>query len=102
MLSLVILPVALITAFPFPLQAQSLDLDSESFFYGLGSGGGAVLCRLLRDGEITRSRAKDLVQQVLHRMAANRDPSREGKANIAQGLNDENKVFAAFQLRLDP
>ena len=98
--SLVILPVALITAFPYPLQAQSLDLDSESFFYGLGEG--ADLFRSPRDGETTRYCAKGLVQQVLQRMAADRETPHEGKANIAQGLNDVNKELAACQLRLDP
>ena len=69
MRSLVILTFALITA--SPLQAQSLNLDSESFSYGLGSGGGAVLCRLLRDGDIT------------------------------QWLGESNTKAAACQLRLD-
>ena len=67
--SLVILTFALITA--SLLQAQSLNLDSESFFYGLGSGGGAVLCRLLRDG------------------------------SIAQWLGEFNTTSAACQLRLE-
>ena len=100
MRSLVILTLALITA--SPVQAQSLNLDSESFFYGLGSGGGAVLCRLLRDGDISRPRAKDLIKQVFQRMAADQETPGDGKANIARGFNDVNAQFAACQLRLDP
>jgi len=98
--SLVILAFALITT--SPLQAQSLNLDSESFFYGLGSGGGAVLCRLLRDGDISRPRAKNLIKQVFQRMAADQETPGDGKANIARGFNDMNAQFAACQLRLDP
>ncbi|WP_148228767.1 hypothetical protein [Parasynechococcus marenigrum] len=70
MRSLVIFTLALITA--SPLQAQSLNLDSEWFFDGLGSRGGAVICRLLRDG------------------------------GIAQWLSAPNTKTAACQLRLDP
>jgi hypothetical protein len=98
--SLVTLAFALITA--SLLQTQSLNLGSESFFYGLGSGGGAVLCRLLRDGDISRPRAQDLIKQVLQRMAADQETPGDGKANIARGFNDVNAQFAACQLRLDP
>ena len=61
-----------------------------------------MLRRLLRDGDISRPRAQDLIKQVLQRMAADQETPGDGKANIARGFNDVNAQFAACQLRLDP